>query len=260
MKIRELRPTMFTISQQFDHQKRLSTVIYCTKYCIKVLSDITVHLYINILFNMLYLCIQQTQTVQCRQTLCIYVCKISSTYQHFLIHIAYNMHLLNAILFPCKRWSNGHTNDWNSRTSDTDSAKEKSKQGERKELRTSYVVAPQDEQTTSHVTCMEQNTETFFCERERDETKQTPNRCTFTHQSFTKINSAFVGLVDWFAGQVSPACRVHIWENEQRVVLCRLWKWDSSFRNSTRMLSHPLCLQHCMSFQQHSFVQICKSN
>lgn len=73
MKIRELRPTMFTISQQFDHQKRLSAVIYCTEYCIKVLSDVTVHLYINILFNMLYLCIQQTQTVQCRQTLCIYV-------------------------------------------------------------------------------------------------------------------------------------------------------------------------------------------
>lgn len=67
---------------------------------------ISVHLYINILFNMLYLCIQQTQTVQCRQTLCIYVCKISRTYQQSMIHIAYDMQFLYATLFPCNRWIN----------------------------------------------------------------------------------------------------------------------------------------------------------
>jgi len=86
--------------------KMTGAIIYCTLYCIKYVTDITVHLYINILFNMLYMCIQQTQTVQCRQTRCIYVCKISGTYQQFLIDIAYYMQFINAILSPCNRWDN----------------------------------------------------------------------------------------------------------------------------------------------------------
>jgi hypothetical protein len=70
--------------------KMTGAIIYCTLYCIKYVTDITVHLYINIVFIMLYMCIQQTQTVQCRQTHCIYVCKISSTYQHCLLHAVHH--------------------------------------------------------------------------------------------------------------------------------------------------------------------------
>ena len=70
--------------------KMTGAIIYCTLYCIKYVTDVTVHLYINILFIMLYMCIQQTQTVQCRQTHCIYVCKISSTYQHCLLHAVHH--------------------------------------------------------------------------------------------------------------------------------------------------------------------------
>lgn len=47
----------------FVPSKMTGAIIYCTLYCIKYVTDVTVHLYINILFNMLYMCIQQTQTV-----------------------------------------------------------------------------------------------------------------------------------------------------------------------------------------------------
>lgn len=80
-------------------------IIYCTLYCIKSVTDITVRIYIN---NFIQYVVsvynKQTQTVQCRQTLCIYVCKVSSTYQQFLIHMTYYMQFFNAILFPCNRW------------------------------------------------------------------------------------------------------------------------------------------------------------
>lgn len=68
-------------------------IIYCTLYCIKYVTDITVRLYVNIYSISCMYGYNQTQTVQCRQTCCIYVCKISGTYQQFLIHIDYYMHI-----------------------------------------------------------------------------------------------------------------------------------------------------------------------
>lgn len=93
--------------------------MYCRNITLNWLERFQ-YLYINILFNMLYLCIQQTQTVQCRQTLCIYVCKISRTYQQSMIHIAYDMQFIYATLFPCNRWSNCQINVQNQSTDNGD--------------------------------------------------------------------------------------------------------------------------------------------
>lgn len=54
-------------------------IIYCTLYCIKYVTDITVHLYINILTCCI--CVYNKHKLYSVDKLgCIYVCKISGTY------------------------------------------------------------------------------------------------------------------------------------------------------------------------------------
>lgn len=159
---------------------------------------------------MLYMCIQQTQTVQCRQTRCIYVCKISGTYQQFLIDIAYYMQFISAILSPCNRWDNVQKKRLKTEARVTKklslaeyscNTSERGREGQSKRVTTARIRR-------------RHHTRPVYKRNDNGQTKKrwlqrSKQRCTFTHQSFTKIKSASEEPVNWTAGlEQQPAQHV----------------------------------------------------